>query len=287
MTETGLTLRAADGVDLDATLFAADSSPARAAVVVAGATGVRRAYYGPFARYLASEGMAALTFDYRGIGGSRPASLRGFPARMRDGGEKDLESALDAISRLRPGVPILLVGHSVGGQLVGLAGSRSRLAGLLLVASQSGYWGNWTGPEKGAIAFMWFGLIPLVTGLVGYFPAKRLGLGEDLPAGVALEWARWGRSSGYLLDHLPVGTREAYASFAAPLRAYSFTDDRLYAPRGAVAHLLSFFSSAPKEWLHLRPGERGLRAVGHFGFFRSPAGAVLWPDAARWLHERG
>ena len=38
---------------------------------------VRARFYAPFARYLAELGIAALIFDYRGIGASRPdGSLR-------------------------------------------------------------------------------------------------------------------------------------------------------------------------------------------------------------------
>ena len=39
------------------------------------------------------------------------------------------------------------------------------------------------------MAVLWHGVMPLVTRVVGYFPAQILGLGEDIPAGVAMQWA--------------------------------------------------------------------------------------------------
>ncbi|ATB34712.1 alpha/beta hydrolase [Cystobacter fuscus] len=68
------TLLASDGYSLTATRFGA-GSPLRGHIVVAGATGVPQTFYARFAGYVASRGFTTLTFDYRGIGQSKPASL--------------------------------------------------------------------------------------------------------------------------------------------------------------------------------------------------------------------
>jgi predicted alpha/beta hydrolase len=281
--QSEVTIAAADGYRLSGTLFEPDSPSRRPAVVHASATGVKRGFYEAYARHLTGEGMTVLTFDYRGIGGSRPASLRGFHATMRDWGEKDLDAAISWLAARRPDDPIALTGHSVGGQLAGFASNRTRLVVMQFVASQSGYWRHWTGPRKPIVALIWHAVIPAFTHAFGYMPSGWLGLGEDLPKGVALEWARWGRSRNYIMDHVDERTRDGYRSVAAPLRALSFTDDELYAPKAAVAHLLSFYSGAPREWIHLDPGDRGLRSIGHWGFFRSRAGEALWPETVEWL----
>src|SRR4051812_14552195 len=105
---------AVDGLALAATLHRppAGREP-RALVVVAPATGVARRYYRAFASDLAGDGFAALSFDYRGTGGSRPARLRGFVAAMHEWGEKDLAGALEWLSDRFPGRPLFVVGHSV------------------------------------------------------------------------------------------------------------------------------------------------------------------------------
>ena len=74
-------------------------------------------------------------------------------------------------------------------------------------------------------------VLPGVSRVMGYLPARWLGQGEDLPAGVAREWASWCRHPGYIVGAL--GAEEAYARFTAPIRAYAIGDDA-YAPPAAV-----------------------------------------------------
>ncbi|HYD53821.1 MAG TPA: alpha/beta hydrolase, partial [Gemmatimonadaceae bacterium] len=77
------TLPARDGFALAATEFVPKRSPI-GTVVIAPATGVRRRLYASFAEFLATHGWRVLTLDWRGTGESRPTSLRGFAATMRD-----------------------------------------------------------------------------------------------------------------------------------------------------------------------------------------------------------
>ena len=65
-----------DGITLGGHVWVA-VGPVHGAVVVNPATGVAARYYHRYARFLAGHGFEVLTFDYRGIGLSRPARLRG------------------------------------------------------------------------------------------------------------------------------------------------------------------------------------------------------------------
>ena len=88
---------ARDGTELAATLFEPGVAAAAEAplVVIGGATAVKRSYYARFAAYLAELGHPVLTFDYRGIGGSRRGSLVGSKVRMRDWCILDVPGVLD------------------------------------------------------------------------------------------------------------------------------------------------------------------------------------------------
>ncbi|WP_312858583.1 hypothetical protein [Rhizobium sp. G21] len=57
-------------------------------VVVNCATGVQARFYHAYARFLAEHGYHVLTYDYRGIGLSRPERLRGSGYRWRDWGRR-------------------------------------------------------------------------------------------------------------------------------------------------------------------------------------------------------
>jgi predicted alpha/beta hydrolase len=270
-----VTIPATDGFPLGATEFG-DAAKAERVVLVAPATGVRRRLYGPFAEFLARQGFGVVTWDWRGTGDSRPRSLRGFRTRMRDWGARDLAGVIDWASERYPHARLLVVGHSFGGQAVGLAANRERVQALVTIAAQSGYWGHWPRPQRYKYALVWYLAMPLATRVIGYFPARLLRLGEDLPRGVALEWARWCRRPSYL------GDWSGHRAFTAPILALSFADDP-FAPRRAAAALLAGYGSREQTHRHLRPKDAGVPHIGHFGFFRPNLVPGLWRSVAHWL----
>ncbi|HEV2147831.1 MAG TPA: alpha/beta fold hydrolase [Longimicrobiaceae bacterium] len=273
-----LTLPAADGFPLAATRFDPAGDPGRV-VLVAPATGVRRKLYRPLAEFLAGEGFAVLTWDWRGTGGSRPPSLRGFRATMRDWAERDLAGAIDHAAERWPGASLFALGHSFGGQAIGLAPNAPRLRALVTVAAQSGWWGHWPASTKLAYAALWKVVMPLTTRALGRFPMRRLGMGEDLPAGVALEWARWCSRPEYL------GDWSGHAALTLPILAFSFADDP-FAPRAAVEALHARYGSRALTRRHVAPAEVGAKRIGHFGFFRPGVAPGLWREAADWMSAR-
>jgi predicted alpha/beta hydrolase len=273
-----VTVPATDGFELGATEFG-DAAQAERVVLIAPATGVRRRLYRPFAEFLAGRGFGVVTWDWRGTGDSRPKSMRGFHATMRDWGERDLGGVIAWASARYPRAKLMAVGHSFGGQSVGLAPNRDRVRALVTVAAQSGYWGHWPRPHKYMYAALWHVAMPLATRLAGYFPARLFQLGEDLPAGVALEWARWCRTPSYL------GDWSGHEAFTAPILAIGFADDA-FAPPRAVDALHAEYGSRHQARLHIAPQKGGPRRIGHFGFFRPNVVPTLWRDVAGWLAEQ-
>lgn len=283
-------LLARDGLTLAGTLFEPTSAPARARaaarlpVVVASATGVKQRYYRPFASWLASEGYRVVTFDYRGIGGSRAPGAAWHGADMHTWGEQDLAGVLAQVAddpALGGGRGrALVVGHSVGGQLLGLQPEPERIAASVNVASGSGDFRLWPAAARWRMALLWYGIVPSVTRVVGYLPGA-LGIGEDLPPGVALEWARWCRTPGYLVGEPHEERRARFARFRAPILAWSFADDT-YAPPDAVDAMVALYAeSAP---VTRRTISRQEARVGHFGFFRERHRA-FWREARSFLDE--
>jgi predicted alpha/beta hydrolase len=273
-------VRATDGYPLGGTWHVPRGEP-KAAVLVAGAMGVKSRYYGAFADDLAAHGIATLTVDYRGVGLSRTHALRGFRAGMMDWAEGDLQGAADAVQAKWPGLPLHWVAHSLGGQLMGFVRAPVRRA--LFVASQSGYWGHWKGGGKLAMAALWNVAIPLAVRVTGRLPMKAAGQGEDVPAGVGTDWARWGRHKQYFRPTIEQKGGAQFRTWDGALRSYHFTDDR-YAPRTAMQELLDTYEKASTRELRVvSPSELGARQVGHFGFFRPEFKASLWAEARGWL----
>lgn len=283
VTAEELRIVARDGRSLATTRYAAACDVDRV-VIVNGATGVKRGFYDRYARFLAENGFAVLTYDYRGIGGSAEGSIHAEVCDMRQWGEVDVASLIDAAARLYPGKRLLAVGHSVGGQLFGLADNNALVDAMFAVSAQSGYWKHWSGPPRWYLALLRHVLMPGLVWMLSYFPSRRIRLGEDLPAGVAREWARWCRHPDYLVDREGCPLRKHFARYRGRIRACVVTDDWM-APRAAVEALMGFFVVAQVEIASLAPADAGARALGHFGFFRE-AGRPAWRESLEWLQRQ-
>ncbi|MEM7051243.1 MAG: alpha/beta fold hydrolase [Acidobacteriota bacterium] len=265
---------ARDGRSLAASLYGT-SGPL---VVICPATAVRRRFYRAFAEYLVGRGFRVLTFDYRGVGGSLRGKLRADDATMRQWGELDTAGVLDWIAAELSPQRLLVVAHSVGGQLLGLLPNHGMIDAAVTISCQSGFWGHWPWPGRARVLLLWYLLIPAASTLCGYFPSKLFGVGENLPAGVARQWARWGRRPSYLIDG--PDDEAAFADFRRPMRAYSVDDDG-YAPVAAVDALHRLYRGADVERVHLET------PLGHFGFFRRGAPEELWRGVADWFVQVG
>jgi predicted alpha/beta hydrolase len=269
-----------DGVRLPASLF--DVPEPRAVVIVSPATATPRGFYHAFCSYLAQCGAAAVTYDYRGTF-EPPAVLRASNARMRDWGERDFAAVVRWAAQRYPNVPVHAVGHSVGGHVPLMTAENSRIARVVNVASQSGYWRLWQKAEKYKVyGFMRF-VMPLLTKLCGYFPGKRIVFGTNLAPGVLREWGRWCRMPRYFLDDPTMAPVLRHArTLRADVTMIGFTDDPWATP-AAIAALAEAFVAARVSIAHVDPADYGHDHIGHMGFFRRTYADTLWPLAVRAL----
>jgi predicted alpha/beta hydrolase len=285
-----ITFLANDGFVLGATLFLPRSAK-RNAVLINSATAVPRKIYKRFACYLAHRGCAVMTYDYRGTGDSRMKSLSdhsrlkslaGFEASMSDWATLDVAAAVDWMRERYHDLPLSYVGHSFGGQALGLLHNNNEVSRALLIAAQAGYWKLIASPERYRIYLLLNYVGVPLTHLLGY-AWGRAGLGENLPKGVFLQWVKWVMSERYVFDDMSlVGPLTNFANFQGALRALCFSDDP-WATLPAVELLCSGFSSITPDIETITPAETGVAKIGHFGFFRPEHRDTLWFDAAEWL----
>lgn len=277
---TSVRVPALDGYPLGVSIMDPPKTP-RGTVVIHGATATPARFYAPFAGFLAASGVRVVRYDYRGVGASRPEVLRGFAATMTDWAH-DAAAIHRFVENRYPGEAVAIMGHSFGGQLIGLVDEVRNAVGAVTVGAQFGYYGHWPILSRAKLALTWGAVVPALTSAFGYLPGKA-GLGVDLPRGVAAQWARWCRSPDYfIVDHPDAGDR--LARFDRPLCAFTFTDDD-YAPEGAVENFLSRFGSAKLDHRNLRPSDVGRAKVGHFGFFRRGLRDTLWRDTLDFFED--
>jgi len=257
-----------------------DCAPA-IAVVFAGGGGIPAKRYRHFASFLASSGIPVLTFDYRGIGQSRPRSLRGFRATAEDWSECDCGGAIAWMRGRYPHAKLTGVAHSIGSLIIGGAPNVGEFSKLVFVAAHTGYYGDYSRRNRLPMAFLWHGVMPVLTRLFGYFPARLLGLGEDIPAGMALQWAarRTPDLRPEATDPEASRARAMLARFGEikiPIFALSFADDA-FATEAGARRLLAVYPGVAARYECVNPASVGLSDIGHFGFFRRDANERLWP----------
>lgn len=255
-------------------------------LVIASATGVLQTYYRHFATWMAGQGITTVTFDYTGIGASRTGRMRHCTATAQSWATHDLTTVIEHVSAtLRPR-RLLVLCHSIGGQLAGLCRAQDKIHGLAMVAAQLGYWRWWPKDQRWRLYFRWFILLRGLTKLLGYFPGSRIGVMEDLPGPMALEWSGWGLSPNYLFDHVP-DAPERFANLRVPTLIWSFSDDRDLAPKLAVDKLAERFVNCTVRREHLSPADLGMDRIGHFGFFKKGGEARLWPALLERMRTLG
>jgi predicted alpha/beta hydrolase len=278
---------------LGATLFLPRGAK-RHAVLINSATAVPRKIYRGFAGYLARRGCAVLTYDYRGTGDSRQKSLVGynqvkslvgFKASMADWAALDTTAAVAWMRQRYKDLPLTYVGHSFGGQALGLLANNAEVSRALLIAAQAGYWKLMASPERYRVyAMLNFVGTPL-TRLLGYAPGWA-GIGQDLPKGVFEQWTSWVMNERYLFGDAKLDALQNFPKYKGAMRALCFSDDP-WATRPAVELLCSGFTAAKPEIINVTPADVGAAQIGHLGFFRPEHRDALWRGAAEWLEASG
>ncbi|KIC23417.1 MULTISPECIES: alpha/beta hydrolase family protein [unclassified Leisingera] len=253
------------------------AGPARAAVVLNGATGVPQGYYRHFARWLAAERqMACLTYDYRDFGASARMHPRRSQATMGDWALADQPAARTEMQRHYAGVPMYVIGHSLGAMLMPLQEGLTDVARMIVVAGGLVHHHDHPWPYRALALAFWFGHVPALVRALGYLPGRAVGVGADLPAGVYWQWRRWCTTPGsYLPETGTTLPQPRWAETGIPVDLFAMADDDVVPPP-AVWRLSDAYGDVPQRRIVLDPQQAGVQKIGHLGAF-ARANAALWP----------
>ena len=249
----------------------------KAVIVINGATGVPASYYRAFAEWLsADQGYACLTYDYRDFGASRRKDMRASKAIMSDWGVYDQQAARDYAKAALPHVPLWVIGHSLGGLCFPFQSRLDDIDRVITVGAGMVNVRDHPLRYQPIVRMFWYGLGPLATLLAGYLPGRKLRIGADLPSGVYWQWRQWctrkeffARDFGHRLpfpDWTGLKTDVTYVAMA---------DDDMVPP-AAVWRLMQCNQGARSRQRVLRPGDFGLRKLGHITQFAAHNKAA-WP----------
>ena len=274
---SNVNIAARDGYQLTGTLREPEAEPLGYIQLHTG-TGIPQKLYGNLAAFLAENGYVTLTFDYRGIGLSKPDSLKGFEAKMSDWGTLDMTGVLDWAAAKYPNLKKTVVAHSVGGQLLGLMDNHELIDRCVTIASCTGYWRDMSAPYRWSLLPLWYFFIPFTIQVYGYANARKIRQGENLPAGVAMEWRKWCVHPDYLASEFGKSLNtDSYEHFKAPITSIQIADDPI-ANETTCAKLMSLYSGSEIKVRKVAPADFDLKRIGHAGYFSRKFKHSLWPE---------
>lgn len=259
-------------------------NPGRKILLINSATGVRQQIYFSFAQYFARNGFTVMTYDYRGIGESKPEKMSGFNASMRIWGTKDYKAITNYIKSKFPDYQRFCLGHSVGALILGMNEDSEMFEEFIFVGTQNAFVGNLKFRTK-LEAYLGFGIVqPVSTKLLGYFPASWFGLGESLPSGSAFDWRTLilnKKSTNKLLEKVDDFSRNLTQKVFV-IRA---EDDGWLTEKGVTSLLENTYPNLKPTYRIIKTSESEKGEIGHINFFRT-YNKKLWNIILKRLEMR-
>jgi predicted alpha/beta hydrolase len=249
-------------------------------VLISPAMGITRKFYTPFAEYLCSCGYQVIAFDYYGMFASKDGPK---VSRLTDWGHKDLSTVISFAQNLSPEHRIMLVGHSIAGQIFPLAINHKVVQAACFVASQSASYQFWEGKEKRLVQLFWKVVVPACLFLFRKLPGWAYGGKRALHPGIARDWQHWGSSNTQKAPWI-LEARKACNTVTTSTMFISISDDLLFAPPKAVEALYQHYGPPQKNYYALQAGENGYTTIGHFDFFKK-SHAPLWTTISDWFAQ--
>lgn len=283
MQEHEISVLCEDGPKLAGTLFI-PTEEVKSAVMVAPATGIRRQFYKGFAKHLCEYGHVVLTFDNRGIGGSKGANINASDPSLTKWGLLDMTAVLEYLKSKYPDTSYHLVGHSAGGQLAGLMKNAKDLTSMFNFGSSSGSLKYSRFPFRLKSSFYLNVYIPLSNLIFGHTKSQWVGMGEPLPKEVGREWSRWCSGTGYVAVDLNTRIKEHYYDELVLDSLWVHAKDDEIANYENVKDMIRVYPKINYQILTLDPADYGYGDIGHMKFFSSKRN-TLWSLATDWLDE--
>ncbi len=261
----------------------ANVAPSKAPVLLAHGTFSNHRTCGGLARYLSALGHDCWLVDFEGHGHSGTVKpTADFEALFLSG----TEAALLHVGE-QTGQKIHWIGHSGGGLAALMLLARypqytTMLQSLVTLGSQACNAGHTSS------ARLTLRLFRTLTMLLGFVPAKRIGLGpENEHAKVMLQWYRWNLAAtwqGYDgFDYLHALEQHPQLT-SVPVFSIAGTGDGFIAPPTACLKLHELLPSNTKNWLECGIAQGFSEDFSHARLISSRTAArEIWPRIGDWL----
>lgn len=256
-----------DGSSTRLTVVAAETADAPV-VLCLPAMGVRASYYEILADALAEEGFHTVLADHRGCGESSVRASRKTSFGYAELLGCELPGIIEAVRKEFGVDKVVVVGHSLGGQLGLLhAATSEHISHVAAVASGSAWYRKVPG-VRGVGRFFGLQLMFSVTALWGHLPTWLPFAGREA-RGVMRDWGYEAMTGRYKVRGGSVDYDEALARSTVPALFITFPDDT-FVPRPCADHLAGKLTSADVTHVELPPARFRLARTDHFRWVMRP-----------------
>jgi len=261
--------------------FERDALPAQGLVAFLPALGASVSYYRPLAEAWAALGYRVATIELRGGKQSSVQDVRRQNFGYHELLSVDLANIVPALRAAANGCPLLLAGHSLGGQLALLYASLhpAEVDAVVLLAGGSNYYATVPSAQR-LRRQLALRLARAITQVLRYFPGHRLGFGGKQPQNLILDWTTEALTGKYSVKGEAVDYERELEQLGLPVLFVSLRGDRLV-PKTCADYLAQKLTRARVTQIELSTpnGE----AYNHFRWVKEPTPVLAEVD--QWLRS--
>jgi len=250
------------------------------AVLFLPALGVPLHYYRPLLADWAERGYRVFGLELRGMPQSSTADVRANDFGYVHALTLDIPAAIGAAGLE---APLLLAGHSLGGQLALLyaAAHPAAVRAVVTIASGSSHHGAFPTRAARTRRRGQMAAVQAIIRSVGWFPGHLVGFGGRQPRTMIADWSHEGRFGRFEIAGSAADHEGELAALDAPVLMLTLDGDPIV-PRHSSDHLAVRLVSARVDAVHVHRSRGDGAAFDHFRWARRTPRAVLDPVTA-WL----
>jgi predicted alpha/beta hydrolase len=263
-----LPLQITDSITNATTVFTAENKNA-AVVIIFPALGTKANYYRHYAAALAQQNINVITVDHRGHGHSSVRPNRENNFGYREQVEEEYLAIVKKAKSLFPESKIVVMGHSIGGQMGSMLVSRYHhlIDGFILNASCTVYHKGW-GIINGTGLLLFAAICNYTAKVLGYYPGNFFKFGGTEAQGIIEDWYCTAATGEFIARGSEYDYEKAIREVQLPILAINYLGDAS-APYSALKCLCDKFQKATVS-IHQVKHPQPNKKYNHYSWVREP-----------------
>ncbi len=235
--------------------------------------------YRHFLQYLTQAGFVCALWHYRGSGPDS-GNLAYCEHWYSDYGCQDIPAVKNYLLERFSHLPLIMMGHSTGGQQIGLMDDLSGIAGCVNIGVSCGYLPHMPLIYRCQGYWYFYAFVPTSIAMRGYVASKALGIMEDLPRNVATQWRDWCAKEDGFFDPSIRGQSvpdKLFYDVDYPITVYHASDETISTQRNTHNFWRHIDTQSSLDITCLNLADHPVKKIDHFGYFSRDLKDSFWP----------